>query len=182
MTDVAQPPEQAPEKDRGTLRTRLLTGVGVVALVIVVTFMAISVLPRWWSQRIGDQIDGDLTTGLFVGIVYGFLATFLPILVLYTVWKFKRTSIWAWVIGVGLALVLAAPNLITLGIEVGSGSAAHAADRTLDVDAPWYVGGTVIGVVLAFVVLGFLAYLFVSRSRARRHADEAREKLAAQGQ
>lgn len=178
MTDAArQPAEQSRAEPESRLGRKLLT-VAIVAILLVAAFVfAVSVLPRWWAQQVGDQVDGDLTTGGLLGFMYGFLATFLPLFVLGLVWRFRRDSVLAWVVGVSLALVLAAPNLITLGIAVGNGSAAHAADRTLDVDAPWFRGGMVVGVVVAALLAFYVAFVLASRSRARRNERSARETL-----
>jgi hypothetical protein len=156
----------------------------VLALVlggILVVVVAATALPRWWAQRVGDQVDGDLTSGLVIGFMYGFLATLLPLLVLGVVLRYFRRSWVAWLAGVCLALLLAAPNLLTLWIVLGVGDGAHAGDRTLDVNAPWFRGGMVFGVVTALCLTAFVGYVVVSRRRARDHArrleaerDEAR--------
>jgi hypothetical protein len=181
MTDsqLAQPGSRSsPEQKKNWKARAIIAVIGVAALVAAV-LIAASALPRWWSQRAGDQVDGDLTTGLWVGFMYGFLATLLPLLVLGFVYRFFRRRWLAWVIGGAIALVLAAPNLLTLGIAIGTSDAAHAADRTLDVEAPWFRGGMVIGVVVGLAAAGFLLYVFVSRRRARDHAERMKSELRA---
>ena len=78
-----------------------------------------------------------------------------------------------------LAIVFALPNLMTLGIVLGRGNAAHAGDRILDVEAPAFRGGTLAGAILAVLLVGFCAYLIVSRGRAHAGARRAREELDA---
>jgi MFS family permease len=168
----------APEKSTRFGRAALIT-LGVIALVLVGFWFSVSVLPRWWSHQVGAQVDGDLTTGGVLGFMYGFLATLLPLLVLGMVFRYWRGSVWAWIVGAAIALLLAAPTLITLGIVLGNGSAAHAAERTLDVEAPWFRGGMAIGVASALLLAGFLGYSILSRHRARRRADESSASLAA---
>ena len=122
-------PASGRDAGRGEVRRRLVRIV-VVGVVVVAGYLFLaSVLPRWWSHRVGDQVDGDLTTGALLGFAYGFACTLLPLLVLGAVWVFRRRSVGAWVVGAGVAVVLAAPNLVLLGIAVGSGGAAHAADQ-----------------------------------------------------
>ena len=181
MVEVAPPSSPQPPATReGSLGRKVITVVLVGGLIVASYVFAVSVLPRWWSQQVGDQVDGDLTTGALLGFMYGFLASLLPLLVLGLVWRFRRHSLWAWVVGATLALVLAAPNLVTLGIALGDGSAAHAADRTLDVEAPWFRGGMVVGVVVGALLALYVAYAAASRSRADRRAREARESLEAE--
>jgi hypothetical protein len=128
-------------------------------------------LPRWWAQRIGDQVGGSITTGGFLGLFYGFVFTLLPLVVLWFAIRFLHT----WrkrAVAVGVAVLLAAPNLLTLGIVLGTGNAAHAGDRTLDVEAPAFRGGTLAGALLAGACVGGAWYLVGSRRRAQRRADE----------
>jgi uncharacterized integral membrane protein len=67
-----------------------------------------------------------------------------------------------------LALVLAAPNLMTLGVAVGSGGGAHAGQRTMDVRAPMFRGATLIGTLVGVVI--FVVMVFMYRRKGRRAA------------
>jgi hypothetical protein len=126
-------------------------------------------VPRWWAQRVGDQVDGSITQGTLLGLFYGFVFTLLPLAVLVLILRWR--SSWRWIVfTVVLAAILALPNLMTLGIVLGRGNAAHAGDRILDVEAPAFRGGTLAGALLAALLVGFIAYLLVSRSRARSNA------------
>jgi energy-coupling factor transporter transmembrane protein EcfT len=126
-------------------------------------------VPRWWAQRIGNQVDGSITQGTLLGLFYGFVFTLLPLAVLVLILRWR--SSWRWVVfAVVLAAILALPNLMTLGIVLGRGNAAHAGDRILDVEAPAFRGGTLAGAILAGLLVGFVAYLVVSRNRARSSA------------
>jgi ABC-type arginine/histidine transport system permease subunit len=153
----------------------------LVALIVLVFLVVIAytALPRWWAQTAGDQVGGSLSTGLVLGFMYGYFGTVLPAGVLALVYRFSRHRWLAWVIGGVTALVLAAPILLTLWIVVGTGSAAHAAERTLDVEAPWFRGGMLFGVIAAAITLLYLGYVLLGRSRARGAAARAREELAA---
>ena len=145
---------------------RLIVAAIVLGVVLLTGLIAVSTIPRWWAQRIGEQVDGSIVTGTFVGLFYGFVFTLAPLLVLAAVFRWRRT--WrALVIALAVAAVLALPNLMTLGIVVGRGNAAHAGDRILDVEAPAFRGGTLAGALLAAGLVGLVAYLVVSRRRAR---------------
>ena len=174
----AAPGPPAADGSRRWRRRALLAAV-VVSVVVLAVAVGASALPRWWAQRVGDQVDGDLTTGVWVGFMYGLAASLLPLLVLGLVARFFRRRRLAWGIGVPVALVLAAPNLLTLGIAFGSGSAAHAADRTLDVEAPWFRGGMLIGAIVGVAGAGLLLFALVTRRRARRAAGRMRAELEA---
>lgn len=139
--------------------------------------IASATIPRWWAQRVGEQVEGSIVTGVFVGLFYGFVFTALPLLVLAAVARWRRS--WRLLAaGVVVALILAIPNLMTLGIVLGRGNAAHAGERILDVEAPAFRGATLAGALLAVGLIGLVAYLLVSRGRAQAarespvHTDE----------
>jgi hypothetical protein len=145
---------------------RLFVAGIVVAGVLLGGLIASATIPRWWAQRIGEQVGGSIVTGTLVGLFYGFVFTALPLLVLAAVAKWRRTPR-AVAIGVGIALVLAIPNLMTLGIVLGRGNAAHAGERILDVEAPAFRGASLAGALIALGMTGFVAFLMMSRRRAR---------------
>jgi hypothetical protein len=68
-------------------------------------------------------------------------------------------------------VLLAAPNLLTLGIVLGNGNGAHAGDRILDVEAPAFRGATLAGALIAAGCLAAAWYLLFSRRRAWRRAE-----------
>jgi MFS family permease len=148
----------------------------VVALVVLLVagLIASATVPRWWAHRVGDQVDGSITQGTLLGLFYGFVFTFLPVVVLVLILRWRRTTR-AVIVAVVLAVLLALPNLMTLGIVIGRGNAAHAGDRVLDVEAPAFRGGTLAGAILAVLLGGFVAYLVVSRRRAHESARRARD-------
>jgi hypothetical protein len=153
-------------------RRALWIGAGLVVLAIAV-LGASATVPRWWAHRVGAQVDGSITQGTLLGLVYGFVFTFLPIIVFVLIVRWRRT--WKTVLfGLVVALVLAAPNLMTLSIVVGTGNAAHAGDRVLDVEAPAFRGGSLAGAILAGLLLAGIAYLMISRERAHSSARRAR--------
>lgn len=130
-------------------------------------------VPRWWSQRVGDQVDGSIPAGITLGLVYGFLFTALALVVIW--WALRKRRSWKAYVAFGVAAaVLASPNLFTLGIVLGRGNAAHAGDRTLDVEAPGFRGGTLAGAILAALALLGVKYLLVSRRRAREELERLR--------
>jgi hypothetical protein len=149
-------------------RKAIVTAV-MVAGVLLGVLIASATIPRWWAQEIGDQVDESIVRGTLVGLFYGFLFTILPLLVLGVVLRWRR-SLRALIIAGALALMLAIPNLLTLGIVLGTGNAAHAGERTLDVRAPAFRGASLAGALIAIALLGVIAYLTYSRDRARDRA------------
>jgi hypothetical protein len=154
---------------------RILWIGGGLALIVIAVLIASATVPRWWAHRIGDQVDGSITQGTLLGLFYGFVFTLVPIALVLLILRWRRT--WKTIaFAAFVAVVFALPNLMTLSIVVGRGNAAHAGDRTLDVDAPAFRGGSLAGALLACALLGFIAYLIVSRNRAHSSARRARDE------
>ena len=166
MTDV---------EPRANWGRRAIWAGAALVVVLLSGLIASATVPRWWAQRVGDQVNGSITQGTLLGLFYGFVFTLLPIALLVLILRWRTT--WRWVVfAVALAAILALPNFMTLGIVVGRGNAAHAGDRILDVEAPAFRGGTLAGAILAGILVGFVAYLLVSRGRAWSSERRAREE------
>ena len=149
---------------------------GMLVVLVLAVIVASATVPRWWAHRVGDQVDGSITQGTTLGLVYGFVFTFLPIVAIVLILRWRRT--WKTVLAaVLIGVVLALPNLMTLSIVVGRGNAAHAGDRTLDVDAPAFRGASLVGAIVAGLLLVFIGWLMVSRDRAHSKARRARKDL-----
>ena len=167
------PDERHSEKSLG--RRAATVAVWLVA-VVVLALIGSAVLPRWWSHRIGDQVNGSITSGITLGLFYGFVFMFVPVALLWFTFRKRRTLKTALVLVV-VAIVLAAPNLMTLGIVLGSGNAAHAGQRTMDVEAPDFRASSLTGALVALAALGGIAYLVVSRHRAHEREAKLRNEL-----
>jgi hypothetical protein len=168
---VDHKPDQTPQR-----RTRVWVVLGCVAGGLALAWVGAAFLPRWWAHRVADQVDGSIAQGIGVGLFYGFVFTLLPLALLW--WGMRRVSRWKTrLFVVAAALVLALPNLLTLGIVLGRGNAAHAGDRTLDVDAPGFRGAVLAGAIVAVVALVALIGLLRSRRRARLDARRLEAEL-----
>ena len=164
----------APQKS--PLKRRVLIGAGVLVGIVLIYYIGGATIPRWWAQRIGDQVNGSITAGIALGLFYGIVFTFLPLFVL--TFALRRRRSWrarAWL--VGLAVLLALPNLFTLGIVIGNSSAAHAGERTLDVRAPDFRGATLAGAIIGAAAVVGLRYLLMSRRRAKEREASLRGEL-----
>ena len=159
--------------DDGRLKRRLLLGAIGLVTAVVVWFVGAAVLPRWWAQRIGDAVDGRITLGSFLGVSAGVLFTLLALLVLWLGFRF-RTSWRRAFATVAIAALAASPNLLTLGIVIGDGSAAHAGERILDVEGPGFRGGTLVGTILAVIVAAMFGLTARSRRRNKQRLNDLR--------
>ncbi len=177
MSDTPEATDRATAaSQRSPLRRRVLIGAGVLVGIVLIYYIGGATIPRWWAQRIGDQVNGSITAGIALGLFYGIVFTFLPLFVL--TFALRRRRSWrarAWL--VGLAVLLALPNLFTLGIVIGNSSAAHAGERTLDVRAPDFRGATLAGAIIGAAAVVGLRYLLMSRRRAKEREAALRGEL-----
>src|SRR5262249_57665061 len=121
-----------------------LVGLAIAGFLILAGFLGSAFIPRWWAHAIGGQVNGSIAAGIMIGLFYGFVFTGLPLLILWFTFGHRR-PLKHWLIGLLIAVLIALPNLFTLGIILGSGGAPHAGERTLDVDAPGVRGGALAG-------------------------------------
>lgn len=178
MTEIDERTHDAKVERDTDWGRRLLWAGGLFVAVVLTTLIASATVPRWWAQRIGEQVDGSITQGTTLGLVYGFVFTLLPLLAIVLLLRWRTT--WKTiVVAIAIGVLLALPNLMTLSIVLGQGNAAHAGDRILDVNAPAFRGGTLAGAIVAALLVGFIAYLLWSRDRAHATADRARGELRA---
>ena len=164
------------ETREGKWKARAIIGLIVVVVAVVSWMIGAAVLPRWWAQRIGDIVDGRLTLGSLLGVVIGFVFTLFALTVLAVGWRVR--SGWKRALAtVALAAVVAAPNLMTLGIVFGDGNAAHAGERILDVDGPGFRGGSLVGAIFGVVAAGFVGFLSISRRRNKRKVADLKAEM-----
>jgi hypothetical protein len=170
-----RPPAPPPPRPAWGTRFAVL-GVSLFAAVSG-WFAATWFLPRWWAHRIGDVSDGTFTAGVFAGLVCGVAFTLFPLLILRA--ALRPNASWPGRFAVlVLALLVAVPNLITLGIVLGTNNAAHAAERTFDVEAPGFRGATLAGAVVG-ALAAVAAWVLLWRGRRRkRQVRELKAELA----
>ncbi|MBJ7456959.1 MAG: hypothetical protein JHC74_12955 [Thermoleophilia bacterium] len=176
MSENRDAPTREPEAPRPSLKRRVLIWGGALVGIVIAWFIAAAALPRWWSHRVGDQVDGSLSAGIGIGLFYGFVFTFLPLMIL--TFAIRRRRSWkarGWI--ALAAVVLALPNLLTLGIVIGNSSAAHAGERTLDVDAPNFRASSLIGAIVGALAVVGVRYLMISRARAKGRESKLRDEL-----
>lgn len=154
----------------------------VLALVaVVVAYVGFRVsaafFPRWWAQRVADQVSGSFTKGTLWGLFYGFVFTFIPLLLIFQIRR--RFFNWTWrLIVVVIGLLLAAPNWLTLSVVAGNSKAAHAGERIFDVDAPNFRVATLIGVIAGVVVAVAMSGASIVMKRRKEQVKKLKGQLA----
>lgn len=129
---------------------RIIFGVVVLVILVLAYFILAAFLPVWWATTIGNQVQGDLAAGVWVGMFYGFVFTFVPLLVAWQATR-KRVS-WPWKIAlILLGVALATPNLLTAAILISNSESAHNGQRILGTEATWFPIWTQISAVAAAV-------------------------------
>jgi hypothetical protein len=130
---------------------RIILAVVAVLVLVIAYFALAAVLPVWWANVIRNQVQGNLGAGILVGMFYGSVFTFVPLLV---AWQATRKAVeWPWKIAlVLLAVVLATPNLLTAAIMMSNSAAAHNGQRILGTEATWFTLWTQISAVAAVVI------------------------------
>ncbi|MCT9871698.1 hypothetical protein [Paenarthrobacter aurescens] len=179
MTEQAQVPAQ--KKRNWGVKIILIL---VVLLVAVAAYFILgAILPRWWSDVIAGQIRRDLGASVLVGMFYGFVFTFIPLLV---AWQATRRAVtWPWKIVILLvAVAIATPNLLTAGIAFGTTESAHAGQRTLSVDAGFFTTWTAVSAIAAVVVFIGVTVLWAlwrrrgKQMKALKQAENERARAA----
>jgi ABC-type Fe3+ transport system permease subunit len=154
-----------------------LIGVLALAAALAITYFLLAMfVPRWWAQRVADMSGhGSFAKGITAGLLLGLVCTAVPLLLLLfavLTWRRRAGRFFAGAAAV-VAVIFAAPNLMTLTIVLGGSNAAHAGERVLDVDAPGFRGATLIGAIVAGVISLIVAFVAVRlRRRCRRPGPE----------
>jgi len=146
---------QQPDYQPNRWVKRIVLAIVLVGVVYVVYLMSAAFFPRWWAQRVADQVDGGVTRGTTWGLFYGFVFTAVPLLILVQVRRGFFSWMWRGIVAV-VAVVLAAPNWLTLSVVAGNSNAAHAGERIMDVDAPGFRAATLIGVIVGAVLVAVI--------------------------
>lgn len=132
--------------------------------------LAAAFFPRWWSQRVADQVQGDFSSGTWWGLFYGFVFTFVPLLLLFQIRR--RFFSWTWrLIVFVVAILLAAPNWLTLSVVLGTSKAAHAGERIMDVDAPNFRVSTLIGAIAGAVLVIVITAMSVRMKQRKKQVE-----------
>ncbi|MFJ4170456.1 hypothetical protein ACIPY3_13175 [Paenarthrobacter sp. NPDC089714] len=164
MTEQAQ----VPPGKKGNWGVKIILVIVALLVAVAAYFVLGAILPRWWSDVIAGQIRRDLGASVLVGMFYGFVFTFVPLVI---AWQATHKAV-KWPLKVVILLVavaVATPNLLTAGIVFGSSESAHAGQRTLSVDAGFFTTWTAISAVAAAVIFAAVTILWaVWRRRGKQ--------------
>lgn len=168
------------QKPKANWGMRITIAVVLVVVALIAYWILSTFLPIWWANTISQQVGGNVGGGILLGLIYGFVFTFLPLLVLWQA-RHKKIS-WAWkgILAI-IAVLLSSPNLLTLGIMIGTTETAHNAQRIFGTQATWFPQWTMIGAIIAaalFVVVMIWSLMWSKRGRDIRKLKE--EKKAAE--
>lgn len=160
-------PRVAAAQQQVRTRRRIILIVVAVCLVIVCYFVGAALLPRWWARQVGGWTKDSFTRGLLYGLAFGLAFTLIPLAIAATA-SYRRLNQRVRALIVLAAILLTIPNLLTLGISLGSGSGAHAGNRILDDRAPFFQGATLIGAIAAVAIFALAWWQARARSHLRR--------------
>ncbi|MFI5429036.1 hypothetical protein [Aeromicrobium sp. UC242_57] len=166
---IAQKPEVTPQH----WVRRIVLAIVIVGVAYIAYLMSAAFFPRWWAQRVADQVNGGVTRGTMWGLFYGFVFTAIPLLLLFQVRRKFFSWTWRGVVAL-VAIVLAAPNWLTLSVVAGNSNAAHAGERIFDVDAPGFRAATLIGVITGAVVVVIFTGLSMRLRRRKAEVERLR--------
>lgn len=155
----------------------------VAAAVLVLAYLIASVtVPLVWANSIRDQVGGQLGNSIPLGMFYGFVFTFVPVLLL---WQARRRKLNKWVrlVLLVVSLVLLVPNILTLTVLYANTQTAVDARAIWAISANWF--GTwsqvfmLAGIVCAIAVIYF-GRLLLARGRKLRELKAAERLVRAE--
>ncbi|ASN38822.1 hypothetical protein [Paeniglutamicibacter terrestris] len=158
------------QREDSSPRWGLRIGLGVAAVIIlaIVYLVVLLFLPVWWATRVTNQTQGSVTSGIILGLTYGFVFTFVPLLIAWQA-RYKKVS-WPWkAVIVVLAIIVAIPNLLTLSIYANSSGAAAKARSMIDISATWFPSWTMGGAAAALILfVGIATFWHLWRARGKK--------------
>jgi hypothetical protein len=165
----------APEQ-RWDWFSRLILWLAAVVLGVSLIVIAAAYLPAWWADRVAGVVAGNRTAGVLGGFAVGLACTALPLIMLRS--AVRPGLRWAErLLRLVVAVLLAVPNLLTLGVVIRGGSPGALARAVLDAHGQGFRGATLLGVVLGAVFVVAAWVLLAGRRRGLHELDDLRTRL-----
>lgn len=162
---------------------RVTLGTSALGALVVLYLIASVTVPLVWANAIRDQIGGQLGNSIPLGMFYGFVFSFVPLLI---AWQARRNKLnkWVRISLVGLAVLLLIPNLLTLAVVYGSSGTSADARAIWANSANWFGMWSQIFMVAGVVcaVGGVVLTRTWLRRGARIREIKAAEKLVRESQ
>lgn len=171
-----------PGVERTPWQRRIVTFLLVGGVVVVLWLIGAAIIPRWWASRVTDVTQDRLVVGGLFGFFIGFVFTVLPLIGLWLGVRVRteRRTWKGWIGWLVVAAVLALPNLMTLGVVLGTGDAASDGRSKLDTEGNGFRLWSLVGAIAGGVAMAALAYLVRTRGwfrdDSRRLRNEAAER------
>ena len=165
-----------PARQRRDWFSRLILWSTAVVLGVSLVVIGAAYLPGWWADRVADVVAGNRTAGVLGGFACGLAFTALPLVVARSAVRrgLVRTER---LLRVVVAVMLAVPNLLTLGVVIRGGSTGALARAVLDARGPGFRGMTLPGALLGAVIVVGAWVLLAERRRRLHELDDLRTKL-----
>lgn len=156
--------------------SRLILWSAAVVLGVSLVVIGAAYLPGWWADRVADVVAGNRTAGVLGGFACGLAFTALPLIVLRSAVR-RGLVLTERLLRVVVAVLLAVPNLLTLGVVIRGGPPGALARAVLDARGPGLRGATLLGAVLGAVIVVAAWVLLAGRRRRLHELDDLRTKL-----
>lgn len=156
--------------------SRLILWLAAVVVGVVLVVIAAAYLPGWWARQVADVVAGNRTAGILGGIAVSAAFAVIPLLMLRSAAR-RGLGLRERLVRAGLGVLLAVPNLLTLGVVTGSGQDGPVARAVLDARGPGFRGGSLTGSVAGILLLVTGGILLAGRRRRLHELHDLRTQL-----
>lgn len=158
-------------------------GVAILAIVLMVTYFILAAfIPRWWSNRVSSLSGNTFSRGISWGLFFGIVCTLVPLLLFGLAALNARKRVRGKPVGryfaalwTIVAIIVALPNLMTLGVVYGSNAAAEQGRSTLN-DAPGFRGATLTGAIIGLLIFILVAVLVTQYRRRGKQLRKVKDQ------